>query len=99
MSSVVRLRTHAVAVGGDAIGRTEDGKVVFVDGGLPDEELDVALHDDRKDFAKGHVVGVVEANPAHVQPTCPHVASGCGGCGWQHVARRRATHVEDSDGR
>jgi 23S rRNA (uracil1939-C5)-methyltransferase len=86
MSSVVRLRTHAVAVGGDAIGRTEDGKVVFVDGGLPDEELEVTLDDDRKDFAKGHVTAVFEASPSRVNPTCPHVADGCGGCGWQHVA-------------
>jgi 23S rRNA (uracil1939-C5)-methyltransferase len=85
-SSVVRLRTHAVAVGGDAIGRTEDGKVVFVDGGLPDEELDVVLDDDRKDFAKGHVSAVVVASPSRVEPTCPHVSDGCGGCGWQHVA-------------
>jgi 23S rRNA (uracil1939-C5)-methyltransferase len=86
MSSVVRLRTHAIAVGGDAIGRTDEGKVVFVDGGLPNEVLDVRLDDDRRDFAKGHVESVVEASPSRVEPTCPHVAHGCGGCGWQHVA-------------
>jgi 23S rRNA (uracil1939-C5)-methyltransferase len=111
MSSVVRLRTHAVAVGGDAIGRTEDGKVVFVDGGLPDEVLDVAFDDDRKDFAKGHVAAVIEASPARVEPTCRHVGSGCGGCGWQHVASeaqptlkiamvvdslRRIGHIQDA---
>jgi 23S rRNA (uracil1939-C5)-methyltransferase len=85
MSSVVRLRTHAIAVGGDAIGRTEEGKVVFVNGGLPNEDLEVRLDDDRRDFAKGHVETVLEASPSRVVPTCPHVAHGCGGCGWQHI--------------
>ncbi len=85
MSSPIRLRTHAVAVGGDALGRTDDGKVVFVDGALPDELVDVELDEDRRDFAKGHVVAVLEPSSSRREPTCPHVADGCGGCGWQHV--------------
>ncbi len=86
MASPVRLRTHAVAVGGDAIGRTEEGKIVFVEGGLPGELLLVELDEDRRDFARGHVVEIIEPSPSRRVPTCPHVVSGCGGCGWQHVS-------------
>lgn len=114
MASSVRLRTHAIAVGGDAIGRTEEGKVVFVDGGLPEELLLVELHDDRKDFARGHVLEVFEPSVSRRAPTCRHVQEGCGGCGWQHVdddaqsslkvamvvdALRRTGRIGDAEGR
>lgn len=82
----VELRTTSVAVGGEAVAREDSGRVVFVAGGLPDETVLVELEDERATFARGAVVDVVDASPDRVVPPCPHVAAGCGGCDWQHIA-------------
>ena len=78
--------TQSVAAGGDAVGRDDDGRVVFVTGALPGERVHVAIDEEHARFAKGHVVEVVDPSPHRVVPPCPHVADGCGGCTWQHVA-------------
>jgi 23S rRNA (uracil1939-C5)-methyltransferase len=87
------LVPERLVAGGDALARGPDGKVVFVEGGLPGETVDVELRQRRRDFDRGEVVRVVEPSVDRVEPPCPHVARGCGGCGWQHLAlgaQRRA---------
>jgi 23S rRNA (uracil1939-C5)-methyltransferase len=88
----VELRPSTVAAGGDAVARDDEGRVVFVTGALPGEAVSVELTEERKRFARGHVLEVLEASPDRVAPPCPHVDRGCGGCSWQHVehtAQRR----------
>ncbi|MEY2568569.1 MAG: hypothetical protein QOE35_3098 [Actinomycetota bacterium] len=75
-----------MAAGGDAIARDDDGRVVFVTGALPGERVRVELDLQRRDYAHGHVLDVLEAAPERMAPPCPHVARGCGGCQWQHVS-------------
>ncbi len=80
------VHVEKMAAGGDAIAHLADGRVVFVDGALPDEWVRVAIRTDKRDFAKGLVVEVVQPSPLRVDPPCPELARGCGGCGWQHAA-------------
>lgn len=82
----VELVPTGVAAGGEAVARDRDGRVVFVAGALPGERVAVAVTDERKDFARGHVVEVLDPSPDRVAPPCAAVAEGCGGCDWQHVA-------------
>lgn len=79
-----RVRIERLVAGGDALAWLEDGRVVFVAGALPGEIVDVEILQAKKDFAKARLVEVVEASPNRVQPPCPHVGRGCGGCSWQH---------------
>ncbi len=79
---------RGVAAGGDGLARLPDGRVLFVEGALPGETVEVAVVDSRRDHAKGRVVEVVAASPSRITPICPHVAEGCGGCGWAHVDRQ-----------
>jgi 23S rRNA (uracil1939-C5)-methyltransferase len=83
----IELRPTAVVAGGDAIAHEPSGRVVFVTGALPGERVLVEVDEERRDFARGHAVEVVDgASPDRVAPPCANVAAGCGGCGWQHVA-------------
>lgn len=82
----VVLRPTSVAAGGDAVARGDDGRVVFVHGALPGETVTVELTEEKARFARGHVLEVLEPSADRVAPPCPHVARGCGGCGWQHIA-------------
>lgn len=88
----MQLRATGIAAGGDAVARGDDGKVTFVTGALPGELVDAEVVDDRKDFRRAVAVAIHEPSADRVEPPCPHLAQGCGGCGWQHVdlsAQRR----------
>jgi 23S rRNA (uracil1939-C5)-methyltransferase len=59
---------------------------VFVEGALPGETVEAIVYDARPTYARAAVVGVIHPSPQRVEPPCPHVARGCGGCGWQHIS-------------
>lgn len=80
-----RLRAHAVAVGGDAVCRTDEGQVVFVSGALPGEVVRARVRAVHARYAHADLVEVIEASASRVEPVCPHVGRGCGGCPWAHV--------------
>lgn len=82
----MELVAGALVAGGDAIGRMPSGKVVFIEGALPGETVDVELTDTRKDYSRAVVSRVIEASAERVEPPCPHVVDGCGGCQWQHLS-------------
>jgi 23S rRNA (uracil1939-C5)-methyltransferase len=74
-----------MAAGGDALARDENGRVVFVEGALPGELVDVEVVEEHVDYAKGVVASVEDPAEGRIAPPCPYVAVGCGGCGWQHI--------------
>lgn len=82
----LELRTTAMAVGGEAVAREPSGRVVFVSGAAPGETVLVHLTDERRTFARGSVLQVISPSADRVEPPCAHVAEGCGGCDWQHLA-------------
>lgn len=109
-SSPLVLRTTAAVAGGAALGRDDTGRVVFVAGALPGELVEVEITEAKRDFARGRTLAVLEAAPARIEPPCPAVALGCGGCDLQHVdpvaqpglkrdivvdALRRIAHLDD----
>lgn len=83
---VVELRAEKVVAGGDALCREPSGRVVLVGGLLPGETGRVVLTDERSRLARGRLVEVLDPSPGRITPRCRHVARGCGGCPWAHVA-------------
>lgn len=81
----VELQVFGFAAGGDGLARGDDGRVVFVPGVVPGERVLVELTRSGRDFARGEVLGILESSRERVDPPCPSVALGCGGCDWQHV--------------
>jgi 23S rRNA (uracil1939-C5)-methyltransferase len=82
----LELRPSAIAVGGDAVSRTSEGQVVFVNGALPGELVRARVRSVHTRYAHADVVQVLEPSVERVEPECPHVGRGCGGCPWAHVA-------------
>ena len=79
------VETTGAAAGGGAVGRLEDGRAVFVDGALPAERVAIELTVDKKRFARGVAVQVLDPSPGRVAPPCSALAAGCGGCDLQHA--------------
>ncbi len=72
------------AYGGDSVGRLPDGRAVFTPFVLPGERARIRLVDERRSFARGEVVELLQPAPARIQPRCPHFGE-CGGCHYQHL--------------
>src|SRR5919202_1056303 len=66
------IKLTAMAHGGEALGRDESGRVVFVPYGIPGETVRVEIVEQNKGFARARLVEVVTPSPARVTPRCPH---------------------------
>lgn len=80
------LRPERFVAGGEALARDPEGRVVFVRGGVPGDQVDVTPIEDHGDWWRASVVRIEQAGPARVEPPCVRRHQGCGGCDWQHVA-------------
>ncbi len=83
----IALRFDSVAAGGDAVGRAEDGRVVFVPLAAPGDEAVVELVDQQRRFARGRLLELTVASPQRTPPPCCHFGL-CGGCQLQHLDYR-----------
>lgn len=61
-----------------------DGKVVFVEGGLPGEQVEASIVRRKPSYEKARTVRVKRASSQRVEPRCPHFGV-CGGCAMQHL--------------
>jgi 23S rRNA (uracil1939-C5)-methyltransferase len=78
------LELDRFAYGGAAMGRSPDGRAVFVPFGLPGERVRVRLVEEKRGFAHAELLKVLEASPHRIDPKCRHFGD-CGGCHYQHL--------------
>ncbi|MEP6583706.1 MAG: 23S rRNA (uracil(1939)-C(5))-methyltransferase RlmD [Ginsengibacter sp.] len=69
------------AAEGKSLGRVE-GKVIFVEGAVPGDIVDVLINKNKKDWAEGKAIKIKELSTERVDPFCIHFGV-CGGCKWQ----------------
>jgi 23S rRNA (uracil1939-C5)-methyltransferase len=69
------------AAEGKALARV-DGKVIFIDGAVPGDTVDILLTKSKKDWAEGRVLKMQKLSEERVTPFCRHFGI-CGGCKWQ----------------
>ena len=82
MEHVITLTT--LTYGGDAMGRLDDNRAVFVPFGLPGERVRIRLIEEKRNFARGELLEVLEASPIRIEPRCVHFGL-CGGCHYQNL--------------
>lgn len=78
------IKLTGMAYGGEALGRSSEGRMVFVPFGLPGETVRVEVVDSRKRWARARLIEVDERSPDRQEPRCPHFEV-CGGCHYQHI--------------
>ncbi|HEX7593623.1 MAG TPA: TRAM domain-containing protein, partial [Anaerolineae bacterium] len=61
--------------GGEAMGRDETGRVVFVPYAIAGEEVVAEIVEAKKNYARARLVEIVQPSPARVTPRCAHFAS------------------------
>lgn len=101
ISRSARVAFHALASGGEAVGRDEAGKTVFAPFAAPGDVALVEVETEKASFARGLVTEIEQPSPDRIAPPCPQFRPqsprhSCGGCAWQHVslAAQRAAKRE-----
>lgn len=69
------------AAEGKSVARIE-GKVIFVEGAVPGDVVDVLVTKNKKDWAEGRAIRFEKYSEERVTPFCMHFDV-CGGCKWQ----------------
>lgn len=59
-----------------------EGKVIFVSGAIPGDTVNIQIGKNKKDWAEGRAIKIVEPSPDRLVPFCKHFGV-CGGCKWQ----------------
>ncbi len=78
------------------MGRLPDGRAVFVPFGLTGERVRIRLTEEKKNFARGELMEILEPSPDRIAPKCKHFYSPllagegagvrfCGGCHYQNL--------------
>ncbi|MBS1588165.1 MAG: 23S rRNA (uracil(1939)-C(5))-methyltransferase RlmD [Bacteroidetes bacterium] len=79
---VLGIKIEAYAAEGKSIAHLADGKVLFVENVIPGDVVDVRFIKEKKSWAEGKMIKLVEPSPDRIEAFCPHFGI-CGGCKWQ----------------
>jgi len=79
---LLNIKIESYAAEGKSIAKLEDGKVLFVDNAIPGDIADILIIKDKKSWAQGRMIKLVEPSPQRITPFCQHFGV-CGGCKWQ----------------
>ncbi len=77
------LTTGGMAYGAHAVAR-DGGRVIFVRGAAPNEEVEVSVTEERRTYAYADLLAVRRRSAVRREPPCPYLPN-CGGCPWQHL--------------
>jgi len=76
------IQIESVTAKGFGVGHI-NGFTVFVDGGLPGDELKIRMLKAKSRYGYGKIVAILHPSPHRIESPCP-VFDRCGGCQWQN---------------
>ena len=82
------LNVESLDIEAQGIAHRADGKVVFIDGALPFEQVTANVYRKKSSFEKATLMAIHRESSQRVQPACPHFGmhtGACGGCKMQHL--------------
>lgn len=91
------IAVTAYAAEGKALSRL-NGKVIFIQGAVPGDVVDVLITKNRKDWAEGKAIKIKEYSKERVTPFCVHFGI-CGGCQWQMLPYQKQLEYKEQEAR
>jgi 23S rRNA (uracil1939-C5)-methyltransferase len=82
------LTVESLDLEAQGVARKADGKVVFIEGALPGEEVSCSVGRRKNHWEQGVMTAMRRESAQRVRPACPHFglhAGACGGCKMQHL--------------
>lgn len=78
------MKIDDIGNSGEGIGKLM-GFTIFVEGALPEDEIEVRIIKIKKSFAFGKLMKIITPSPHRIAPPCDY-AKRCGGCQLQHLS-------------
>ena len=82
------LTVESLDLEAQGVAHDAEGKVVFIEGALPGERVQVRVHRRKNQWEQATLVALGRESALRVRPACPHFglhAGACGGCKMQHL--------------
>src|SRR4051794_28873511 len=82
------LDVESLDLEAQGVAHRADGKVVFIEGALPGERVQVQVARKKNQWEQGQMSALARESAQRVRPGCPHFglhAGACGGCKMQHL--------------
>ena len=82
------LTVESLDIEAQGIAHRADGKVVFIEGALPFEQVTANVYRKKSSFEKATLTAIYHESAQRVRPACPHFGmhtGACGGCKMQHL--------------
>lgn len=82
------LQVESLDLEAQGVAHDAQGKVVFIEGALPGERVQVQVHRRKNQWEQATMSTLGSESPSRVRPACPHFglhAGACGGCKMQHL--------------
>jgi len=82
------LKVESLDLEAQGVAHNTEGKVVFIEGALPGEEVQVTVGRKKNNWEQGTMVAMRRESSQRVTPGCPNFglhAGACGGCKMQHL--------------
>jgi 23S rRNA (uracil1939-C5)-methyltransferase len=82
------LTVESLDLDAQGVARKSDGKVVFIEGALPGEQVRCSTGRSKNHWEQGTMTALRRESAQRVRPACPHFglhAGACGGCKMQHL--------------
>ena len=86
------LEVVDISTEGKAIAK-HNGLVVFIEGAVPGDVVDVLVYRQKNSFAEGRVAKLVKHSDKRTLPVCKHFGV-CGGCKWQNLLYSEQLHFK-----
>jgi 23S rRNA (uracil1939-C5)-methyltransferase len=82
------LQVESIDLDAQGVARNAEGKVVFIEGALPGEQVQVRVGRSKNAWEQGEMTAMRRESSQRVRPGCPHFGlhpGACGGCKMQHL--------------
>ncbi len=81
---IITVSIHAIAFGGNGIGRAND-MVVFIPFTAAGDVVEARIVEVKRNYCTGEIREILTPSPDRVEPACPYYSL-CGGCQYQHIS-------------
>ena len=90
-----KIEVTGYAAEGKSLAR-QDGKVIFIEGAVPGDVVDVFVSTNKKDYGEGRATHFHKYSTERTEPFCQHFGI-CGGCKWQMLPYQKQLEYKQQE--